>query len=81
MLLKEDLIHKSDQPVLNPPKWIKKLTMILTSVLLLTMFGLGGYWVGARQQQSSPPHLLTKPGFGYSTDKVIEFLGTLWKML
>jgi hypothetical protein len=81
MLKKEDFVHQPDQPVLSSLTWIKKLTMILTSVLLLTMFGLGGYWLGARQQQSSPTDLLTKPGFGYSTDKVIEFLGTLWKML
>ena len=61
MLQKEDLGHQSDQSVLDSPKRLKKLTMILASVLLLTMFGLGGYWVGARQQQSSPTDLLTKP--------------------
>jgi hypothetical protein len=61
MLQKEDLIHQSDQPVLNSRKWPRTLTMILLYVLLLTMFGLGGYWVGARQQQSSSTDLLTKP--------------------
>jgi hypothetical protein len=59
MQQKEDLVHQSDQPVLSSPTWFKKLTMILTSVLLLSMFGLGGYWLGARQQQSSPPQTLT----------------------
>jgi hypothetical protein len=59
---KEDLIHQSDQTVLNFHKRIKKLTIILTSVLLLTMFGLGGYWLGARQQQSLLTHLLIRPG-------------------
>jgi hypothetical protein len=49
---KEDLVHQSDQNVWNSPKWFKKLTMILTSVLLLTMFAIGGYWWGARQQRS-----------------------------
>jgi hypothetical protein len=61
MLQKEDLAHQSDQPVLNTPKWPKRLTIILTSVLLLTMFGLGGYWLGARRQQSSPTDLITEP--------------------
>jgi hypothetical protein len=61
MLQKEGLVHQSDQPVLNSRTWIKKLTMILASVLLLTMFGLGGYWLGARRQQLSPSNLLTKP--------------------
>jgi hypothetical protein len=54
MLQKEDLIHQPDQPVVNSPKLPKRLTTILLYVLLLTMFGLGGYWVGAKQQQSSP---------------------------
>jgi hypothetical protein len=40
------------------------LTIILTSVLLLTMFGLGGYWLGARQQQSSSSDLLTESKSG-----------------
>jgi hypothetical protein len=57
---KEDSAPQSDQPVSNSHNWIKKLTLILTSVLLLTMFGLGGYWVGERQQESSPIDLLTK---------------------
>jgi hypothetical protein len=61
MQQKEDLVHQSDHPALNPPKWLKKLTMFFTSVLLLTMFGLGGYWLGTMQQQSSPPHFFTKP--------------------
>jgi hypothetical protein len=61
MQQKENSIHQSDQSVLNSPKWLKKLTMILTSVLLLSMFGLGGYWLGARQQQSPLPHPLAKP--------------------
>ena len=61
MLQKEDLIHQSDQPVLNPPKWLKKLTMILASVLLLTMFGLGGYWLGARRQESLQTALQASP--------------------
>jgi Leucine-rich repeat (LRR) protein len=60
MQQKEDSLHQSEQPVLNSPTWFKKLTMILTSVLLLTMFGLGGYWLGARRQQPSPTDLLTK---------------------
>jgi hypothetical protein len=61
MQRKEDLIHQPDQPVLNSSKRFKKLTMILTSVLLLTMFGLGGYWLGARRQQSSITDLITTP--------------------
>jgi hypothetical protein len=61
MLQKEDLAHQPDQPVLNSPKWPKQLTIILTSVLLLTMFGLGGYWLGARQQQSLPSPKLVIP--------------------
>jgi hypothetical protein len=61
MQQKEDLIHQSDHPVLDSPKRSKKLTMILTSVLLLTMFGIGGYWLGARRQQLSPSNHLTKP--------------------
>ena len=61
MQQKENSVRQSEQTVLNSHKWIKKLTMILTSVLLLTMFGLGGYWLGARRQQSPPPHFLTKP--------------------
>jgi hypothetical protein len=61
MQQKEDLIHQPDQPVVNSPKRLKKLTMILASVLLLTMFGLGGYWLGARRQIFSPADLLTKP--------------------
>jgi hypothetical protein len=60
MLQKEDLVHQYDQTVSYSRTWLKKLTMILTSVLLLSMFGLGGYWLGARQQQSSPRDLLTK---------------------
>jgi hypothetical protein len=60
MIQKEDSVRKSDQNVLNPAKWLKKLTMILISVLLLTMFGLGGYWLSARQQQSPLIGLLTK---------------------
>jgi hypothetical protein len=59
MLQKEDLGHQSDQPVSNSPKWIKKLTLILTSVLLLSVFGIGGYWLGAGQQQSIPTGILT----------------------
>jgi hypothetical protein len=51
MQQKENLTNKSDKNARNSPKWLKKLTMILTSALLLTMFGLGGYWLGARQQQ------------------------------
>jgi hypothetical protein len=58
---KEDSVRQPDHPVVNPPKWLKKLAMILTSVLLLTIFGLGGYWLGARQQQSSSTSLFTKP--------------------
>jgi hypothetical protein len=58
---KEDSAHQPDGTASNSPKWIKKLTMILISVLLLTMFGLGGYWLGARQQQSSPRDFLAKP--------------------
>jgi hypothetical protein len=61
MLQKEDLIHQSDQPVLNSHKWPRTLTIILVYVLLLTMFALGGYWLGARQQQSLPTDLLTTP--------------------
>jgi hypothetical protein len=61
MLQKEDLEHKSDQSVLHSHKCLKKLTMILASVLLLTMFGLGGYWLGARQQRSPLPQLLITP--------------------
>jgi hypothetical protein len=61
MLKKEDLVHQSDKPVLNPSKWFKKLTIILVYVLLLTMFALGGYWLGARQQHSSPTDLITTP--------------------
>jgi hypothetical protein len=61
MQQKENFVHQSDPPVLNSPKWPKRLTIILTSVLLLTMFGVGGYWLGARRQQSSSTDLLTKP--------------------
>jgi hypothetical protein len=61
MQKKENFAHQSDPPVLNSPKWPGRLTIILISVLLLTMFGLGGYWLGARQQQSSSTNLLTKP--------------------
>jgi hypothetical protein len=61
MVKNEDSAHKSDHHVPNFRKWVKRLTIILTSVLLLTMFGLGGYWLGARQQQPSRPHFLTKP--------------------
>src|SRR5687768_7702371 len=71
MLHKEDLIYQSGQPVLNSRKWLKKLTMILTSVLLLTMFGLGGYWLGARQQQSSSASTImpsqTDPAYNWKT--------------
>jgi hypothetical protein len=61
MLQKQDLGHQSDQPVLNSRKWPRTLTTILVYVLLLSMFGLGGYWLGARQQQLSPSNLLIKP--------------------
>jgi hypothetical protein len=60
MLQKEDLTRQSDQPVLNSRKWPRTLTIILLYVLLLTMFALGGYWLGARRQQSLPTDLLTK---------------------
>jgi hypothetical protein len=43
-------------------KWLKKkLTIILTSVLLLTMFGLEGYWLGTREQQPSSSDFLAQP--------------------
>jgi hypothetical protein len=61
MQQKEDLVHQSGQPVLNSPNWPKQLTIILTSVLLLSMFGLGGYWLSARREQFSPTDLLTEP--------------------
>jgi hypothetical protein len=54
MLQKEDLVRKYEQTVLNSRTWIKKLTLILASVLLLTMFRIGGYWLGTREQQSAP---------------------------
>jgi hypothetical protein len=52
MLQKEDFVHQSDHTVVNSSKHPKQLTIILTSVLLLTVFGLGGYWLSARQPQS-----------------------------
>jgi hypothetical protein len=60
MQKKEDSVHKSDRPALNAHTWHKKLTVILVYVLLLTMFGLGGYWLGVRRQPSSP-QLPTQP--------------------
>jgi hypothetical protein len=57
----EDLVHQSDQPISNSSQSSKRLTIILLYVLLLIMVGLGGYWVGARRQQSSPTGFLTKP--------------------
>jgi hypothetical protein len=61
MLQKEDSAHQFEQSALNSHKWIKKLTMILTSVLLLTMFGLGGYWLGSRREQPLPTDLISTP--------------------
>jgi hypothetical protein len=61
MKKRENLTQQSDQRVLNAFKWSKWLTISLTSVLLLTMFGLGGYWLGTRQQQSSSTAPLTTP--------------------
>jgi hypothetical protein len=61
MQRKEDLSHQLDEPAPNSPKWRKRLTIILLSVLLPIMSGLGVYWLGARQQQCSSTDLLTKP--------------------
>lgn len=61
MLQKEDLAHQPDESISNSRKWFKRLTIIFIAVLLLTMFGLGGYWLGAKQQQFLPPGLRTDP--------------------
>jgi len=79
MLHKEDLVHQSDQPVWNSSQSSKWLTIILLYVLLLTMFGLGGYWVGARQQQSSSTDLITikpKPNWLYTVTPVQQLSPT-----
>jgi hypothetical protein len=57
MQQKEDLIHQSDQAVLNSRMWIKKLTMILISVSIATVIGTGSFLLGETHKQ---PHTNTR---------------------
>ena len=61
MLQKQDLVNHPADFLPNSHNLSKRLTIILASVLLLTIVGVGGYMLGARHQQSLPSNPSTKP--------------------